>query len=113
MFFMLLWFINIVVLMLLPFVIGALHVDTLQTAFLVALFIGVINAAVRPLATLLKLPINTPVLAFLTLAVNGVLFALVGYLVPGISVPWIGLALFVWVLYSAISFAASRWIVKE
>jgi putative membrane protein len=55
-------------------------------ALLAALVFGVVNLLVRPLLTLLTLPIDLLTLGLFSLVINAVLFALTAALVPGFDV---------------------------
>ena len=80
------WIINAAALMLLPYVITAIRVDSFVTALIAALFIGLINAVIRPLAILITLPVNILTLGLFTLVINALLFWFVGSVVSGFVV---------------------------
>ncbi len=51
-----------------------------------ALVLGVVNAVVRPIITLLTLPVTIVTLGLFYFVVNGIAFGLAAYLVPGFHV---------------------------
>lgn len=58
-----------------------------------ALVLGLVNAVVRPILTLLTLPLTILTLGIFYLVVNGVAFALAAGVVPGFSVAGLGSAI--------------------
>ncbi|KXK09143.1 MAG: Membrane protein of unknown function [Microgenomates bacterium OLB22] len=59
----------------------------LMTAILVAVVMGVINTFVKPVLTLLTLPLNFLSLGLFTFILNAFIVMLVDYLIPTFSVP--------------------------
>src|SRR5437867_952362 len=80
------WLINAAVLMLMPYLLPSIQVDSFVTALIAALVIGLINAVIRPLAILITLPINLLTLGLFIFVINALLFWLAANLVPGFSV---------------------------
>jgi putative membrane protein len=107
------WIINAAALMLLPYVITAIHVDSFVTALIAALVIGLINAVIRPLAILITLPINILTLGLFTLVINALLFWFVGNVVSGFVVAGFWAAFFGALLYSIISYAIGALVLKS
>ena len=97
--------INALVLMLIPYLVPSVHVDSFVTALIGALVIGLINAVIRPLAILITLPVNILTLGLFTFVINALLFMLAAHLVHGFSVAGFWSAFFGALLYSVISFA--------
>lgn len=58
-----------------------------------ALVLGFVNAVVRPILTLLTLPITVVTLGLFYLVVNGVAFALTAAIVPGFAIGGCGSAI--------------------
>ena len=58
----------------------------LGAAAVFALVLGLLNAVVRPILDLLALPITCLTLGLFHFVINGIVFALAAYLVPGIGV---------------------------
>jgi putative membrane protein len=66
--------------------IPGIHVNSLGTAFWVAFVLGIINLVIRPIITLLTLPLTILTLGLFSLVVNAVLFWLTSALVKGFEV---------------------------
>ncbi len=63
-----------------------IDVNGFQSAMLVAVIIALINIFIRPLITLITLPINVLTLGLFGLVINALLFMLAGYVAPGFTV---------------------------
>ena len=84
--FLLRWFTNALLVILVTYVVPGISVKSFWTALLVALILGILNAVVRPILIILTLPITLLTLGLFTLVINGVLFWLVSTVVKGFSV---------------------------
>ena len=73
-------------------VLDGVHVSSLQTLVLAALVLGLVNALVRPVLTILTLPLTIITLGLFYLVVNGLAFGLAAALVRGFSVDGFGSA---------------------
>lgn len=73
-------------------VVGGVHVSSMQVLVLAALVLGLVNALVRPVITILTLPLTIVTLGLFYLVVNGLAFGLAAALVPGFSVDGFGSA---------------------
>ena len=73
-------------------VIDGVHVSSFQTLVLAALVLGLVNALVRPVITILTLPLTIITLGLFYLVVNGLAFGLAAALVRGFSVDGFGSA---------------------
>lgn len=60
--------------------------DGYGTAILVALVLGILNAIVKPVLTLLTLPLTILTLGLFTFVINAIVIELVDFLVDGFSV---------------------------
>lgn len=72
-----------------------------------ALFLGIINALVRPVVLMLSLPFIVFTLGFFILVVNAAMLAMAGGLVPGFFVGGFGNAFFGAIIISIVSWALS------
>lgn len=72
--------------------------------FIAALVLGFLNAVLRPVLSFFALPVTVLTLGLFTLVVNGVVFALAAWVVPGFGVAGIGSAILGALLFSIISF---------
>jgi putative membrane protein len=62
------------------------NIATFPAALLAAVSIGIVNSVIRPVLTVLSLPINFLTLGLFSLVVNGVCFWLASIFVPGFQV---------------------------
>lgn len=70
----------------LPYFFVGIVTSTWLAAVLAALILWFINLAVKPVLSILTIPINIVTLGIFGLVLNAVLFWLVGYVVPGFDV---------------------------
>ena len=84
--FLLRWFTNALLVILVAYVVPGITVASFWTALLVALILGILNAIVRPILIILTLPITLLTLGLFTLVINGALFWLVSTVVKGFNV---------------------------
>ncbi|MBI2476640.1 phage holin family protein [Candidatus Uhrbacteria bacterium] len=68
------------------YLVPGFHVDSMWTALIAALVIGVINAVLRPILTILTLPITILTLGLFSIVINALLLWLASSLVPGFSI---------------------------
>jgi putative membrane protein len=101
------WVINALALLALPYVFPSIHVASFGTALLVALVLGLINTLLRPLLVLLTLPVTLLTLGLFIFVINGLLFWFVGSFVEGFHVAGFWSAVGGAILYSIISWALS------
>lgn len=67
-------------------VVPGFTVDSFQTALIVALILGIVNAIIRPVLVILTLPINIISLGLFTFVINALMILLVDYFVAGFTV---------------------------
>jgi putative membrane protein len=65
---------------------SSVSISNFPTAIIAAIVLGLINGSIRPVLSLLSLPINLLTLGLFSFVVNGICFWLAGVLVPGFSV---------------------------
>jgi len=99
--------INAAALLALPYLMSSITVDSIPTALIAALILGLINTFVRPLLILLTLPATLVTLGLFIFVINGLLFWFVGSFVEGFHVAGFWSAFFGAILYSIISWALS------
>ena len=63
-----------------------IHADTVTALIIAALVFGIINAVIRPLATILSIPLIIVTLGLFLFVLNALLLWLVGGIVPGFHV---------------------------
>lgn len=65
---------------------SGVHINSVMTALVVAVVLGVLNTLVKPLLVILTLPITIITLGLFTFVINAVLVLIVSALVPGFTV---------------------------
>jgi len=103
----LVWLVNALALLALPYVFPGVKVDTFVTALIAALALGLINALIRPLLILLTLPVTLLTLGLFIFVINGLLFWWVGSFVDGFHVSGFWSGFFGAIIYSIISWLLS------
>ena len=99
----LVWLINTLALLALPYVIPGVKVDTFTAAVIAALVLGLINTLIRPILVLLTLPATILTLGLFIFIINGFLFWLVGQMDLGLRVLGFWNAVLGALVYSVIS----------
>ena len=114
------WLVNAGGLLLVSYLFDGIQVAGLGWALIAALFLGVVNALIRPVVLILTLPINILSLGLFTFVVNALMLWLVGNLLAGFRVDGFWPALGGSLVLSLISFAINslvndqgRWEVIE
>src|SRR4051794_6805793 len=107
------WLINAVALLALPYIFPSIHVDSFTTALIAALVLGLINTLIRPLLVLLTLPVTILTLGLFIFVINGLLFWAVGSFMPGFHVGGFWSGVFGAIVYSVISWILSALIPKQ
>lgn len=107
------WLINALALLALPYLVPSVHVDTLYTALIAALLLGLANALIRPLLVLLTLPITLLTLGLFVLVINGLLFWFVASFVAGFRVAGFWSAVLGALVYALVSWVASAVLIRE
>jgi putative membrane protein len=110
---LLVWLINAVALLALPYLMSSIQVDSFATALVAALVLGLINTFIRPLLVLLTLPATLLTLGLFIFVINGLLFWLVGSFVQGFHVGGFWSAVLGAIVYSIISWALSALLLPD
>jgi putative membrane protein len=79
------WIVSAIAIGVAAYLIPGVTVD-LVNAFVLAIVLGLINAFLRPIISILTLPLNIVTLGLFSLVTNALLVMLADYLVPGFSV---------------------------
>ena len=103
----LVWLVNALALLALPYVFPGVKVDTFGAALIAALALGLINALIRPLLILLTLPVTLLTVGLFIFVINGLLFWWVGSFVDGFHVSGFWSGFFGAIIYSIISWLLS------
>ena len=103
----LVWLINTLALLALPYVIPGVKVDSFTAALIAALVLGLINTLIRPILILLTLPATLLTLGLFIFVINGLLFWWVGSFLDGFHVSGFWAGFFGAIVYSIISWLLS------
>ena len=101
------WVLNAVALMAVAYFMPQIKVTSFFSALIAAFVLGAVNTLIRPVLTLLTLPISILTLGFFYLVINGLLFWMVGKMLNGFSVDGFWAAVFGGLLYGLISWLLS------
>ena len=80
------WIVNAIALIGIAYLVPNIQVESFYTALITALVLGILNAIVRPILTLLTLPITIMTLGLSTLFINALLFWFVSTFIKGFEV---------------------------
>ena len=101
----LVWLINALALLALPYIFTSITIDSFVTALIVAVVLGLVNTLIRPVLVLLTLPVTVLTLGLFIFVINGLLFWAVGSFMPGFHVAGFWSGVFGAIVYSLISWA--------
>jgi putative membrane protein len=87
--------------------VGGLHIASPTTLVLAAVLLGLCNAVVKPVLILLTLPATVLSLGLFLLVVNGIVLALVAWILPGFTIAGFGSAILGALIVSVVSLFAS------
>ena len=104
---LLIWLINAGALLLIPYLLPSVSVDSFYTALITAVVLGLVNAVIRPVLVLLTLPITVLTLGLFILVINALMFWFVASFIEGFRVAGFWSAFGGAILYSVISMLAS------
>jgi len=110
---LLIWLMNSLALLALPYVFPWVNVDSFAAALIAALTLGLINTLIRPLLVLLTLPVTLLTLGLFIFVINGLLFWWVGSFVSGFRVDGFWAGVFGAMVYSLISWLLSSLLPKK
>ena len=103
----LVWLINALALLALPYLVPSVQVESFATALVAALLLGFVNTLIRPFLVLLTLPVTVLTLGLFVFVINALLFWFVASFVKGFSVGGFWSAFFGAIVYALVSWAAS------
>ena len=104
---LLVWLINALALLALPYLMSSITVDSFATALIAALILGLVNTFIRPVLILLTLPATLLTLDLFIFVINGLLFWFVGSFIQGFVV-----AGFWWGVLGAIVYSLVSWLLS-
>jgi putative membrane protein len=101
------WIINAVALLAVPYLMSSITVDSIGTALIAALVLGLVNTLIRPVLVLLTLPVTFLTLGLFIFVINGLLFWATAQMIGGFQVAGFWSAVGGAILYSIISWILS------
>lgn len=82
-----------------------LAVHTGTTALLAALALAIINHTIKPIITIVSLPINIVTLGLFSFVINGAMILLASKIVPGFEIPSLLMAIWFSIVLSLVNYA--------
>lgn len=67
------------------YLVSGVHVQSFWIALIVALFLAILNATLKPILLFITLPINVLTLGLFTLIINTLMTLLVSFFIPGFT----------------------------
>ncbi|HNU66126.1 MAG: phage holin family protein [Methylotenera sp.] len=107
------WVLNALALLAVAYLIPEIHVANFITALIAAVFIGLANILIKPILTVLTLPITIITLGLFILVINGLLFYAVGNLLQGFEVTTFTAGIIGAIAYSIISWLLSALLIEK
>lgn len=74
------------------YILSGISVDTIWTALIASLILGLLNIFLKPILLLLSLPVNILTLGLFTLVINALIMMTAAYLVSGLTITSFGWA---------------------
>lgn len=110
---LLLWLINAIALLVVPFLMQSVQVANFGTALIAALVLGLVNTLIRPILVVLTLPVTLLTLGLFILVINALMFWFVATVVGGFYVSGFWAAFGGALIYSIISWALSALLLRK
>ncbi|HNZ56676.1 MAG TPA: phage holin family protein [Methylophilaceae bacterium] len=107
------WVLNALALLAVAYLVPEIHVANFLTALIAAVFIGLANILIKPILTVLTLPITIITLGLFILVINGLLFYAVGNLLQGFEVTTFTAGIIGAIVYSIISWLLSALLIEK
>lgn len=104
------WFITTLSIFALPYFVAGIKVEGILTAVLVAACLIFINMIIKPVVTILTLPLNIITLGLFSFVLNGIFFWFVAHLINGFTVANFTAAMIGAFIISVINWIVSRFV---
>ena len=104
------WFITTLAIFALPYFVAGITVKGILTAVIVAACLIFINMIIKPVITILTLPLNILTLGLFSFVLNGLFFWFVAHLITGFTVEGFTAAMIGAFVISVINWIVSRFI---
>ncbi len=102
------WFITTLAIFALPFFVQGISVSSILTAVIVAACLVFLNLIVKPIVTILTLPLNILTLGLFSIIINGAFFWFVAQIIKGFTV-----ASFTAAIIGAFVISVVTWIINH
>lgn len=106
--FLIQWIVSAIIIVIAAYLVPGVHV-TLTGAIVLAVVLGIINAFIKPIVTLLTLPLNIVTLGLFSLVVNALFVLLAAQVVPDFAVNGFWAAFFFAIVVAIISALFGSW----
>jgi putative membrane protein len=80
------WFVTVLAIFALPYFVSGISVNSILTAIVVSACLVFLNMVVKPIISILTLPLNILTLGLFSIVINGAFFWFVGQIIQGFSV---------------------------
>ena len=97
------WIVSALFLYVLSFLFRGIVIDSVMSAIVAAIVMGLINATIKPILQIISLPITFLTLGLFYLVINGLMMMLVSFFVPGFHVSSFGTAFFASIVLSLLN----------
>lgn len=101
------WVISGIAIVITAYLLPGIHLAGFKAALLTALALGLINAFIKPVLSLLTLPLTVMTLGLFSLVLNALLIMLTARLVPGFQVQG-----FLWAVAFSIVLTVTNWVLS-
>lgn len=105
--------INTLAILLVAYLIPGIIVSSFWAALIMAIVLGVINALIRPVVSILTLPLKVLTLGLFALVVNALMFLLASYFVIGVEIESFASAFWGALIISVISWLTNQFLKKK
>ncbi len=107
------WFITVLAVFALPYFVAGIGVNSILTAVIVSVCLVFLNMVVKPVISLLTLPLNILTLGLFSLVINGAFFWFVGQIIQGFTVGSFKAAIIGALVISIINWIVNKFIDHE
>ena len=107
------WFISALSLLASEHLIEGISIESFYTALVIAFFLGLVNAVIRPILVVLTLPVTMLTLGLFIFVINGFLFWFLSTFIKGFDVDGLMPAIMGAIVVSVFSWIGNKFIVKD
>jgi len=110
---LLVWLINALCLLGVAYLVPGVHLVNFTTALIAAAVLGLINTVIKPILSLLTLPITLLTLGLFSFVLNAMMFGLAAYFLSGFNVDGFWAALIGALVFGALSWIANSLLLSK